>query len=161
MNRCAAMLAVVVISVFGARTGAAEELDAGRLVGTWRLVEFTDFRDGKTIHPFGAEPLGLFIYAPSGHVSIHIMHNPPPEHFDDLEMPSDQQDQLGTRSYTGYFGTYEVDSKRSVLIHHVEAGTLLGYIGTAQERPYRFEGDNLILGDDRTRRRVLVRVSDK
>jgi hypothetical protein len=153
------MVAMIVIGVFGAHTAAAEESDAGRLVGTWRLVEFTDFRDGRTTHPFGAEPFGLFIYTPDGYVSIHIMHNPPPKDFDDLEMPSDQQDQLDTRSYTGYFGTYDIDPKRSVLIHNVEAGSLLGYIGTAQERPYRFEGDKLILGDGRTRRRVLVRVS--
>jgi Lipocalin-like domain len=159
MNRHAAF-AIVVIGLLVARIGASQESDEARLVGTWRLVEFTDFRDGKTIHAFGAEPLGLFIYAPSGHMSIHIMRNPPPKHFDDLELPSDQQDELDVRSYAGYFGTYRVDSKRSVLIHQVEAGTLLGYIGTAQERPYRFEGDKLILGDDRTRRRVLVRVPD-
>ena len=161
MNRYATVVAIFVISALGALIGAAEESDASRLVGTWRLVEYTDFRSGKTIHAFGAEPLGLFIYTPSGHVSIHIMHNPPPKHFDDLEMTSDQQDLLDMRSYAGYFGTYRVDSKRSVLIHHVEAGTLLGYIGTAQERPYRIEGDKLILGDDSTWRRVLVRVSGK
>jgi hypothetical protein len=44
-----------------------------------------------------------FIYAASGYVSIHILHNPLRQRFDDLSLPSVQQDVLEARSYTGYF----------------------------------------------------------
>ena len=118
-------------------------------------------RDGKVVRAFGDKPLGIFIYTASGYVSIHILHNPLPQRFDDLNLPGTQQDLLDVRSYTGYFGTYEVDVKRSVVTHHVEGGTLLGYIGTAQERPFRLEDNGLVIGDDKTWRRVLERVPGK
>lgn len=112
-------------------------------------------------HPFGAEPIGIFIYTPTGYVSIHIMHNPPPKAFNDLDLSREEQDHAEDRSYVGYFGTYRVDARRAVVIHHVAGGTRLGYIGHDEERPFRLEGDKLIIGDGRTWRRVLVRVPAK
>lgn len=159
MNPRAIVVAAVLQSLIcmPARPGS-QAPNAGALVGTWRLVEYTNFRDGRTVHPFGAEPIGLFIYTPSGHVSVHIMHDPPLKSFGDLDLSSDEQNRSEERSYVGYFGTYRVDSTRSVVIHHVEGGTRLGYIGKDEERPFRLEGDKLIIGDGRTWRRVLVRV---
>lgn len=150
-----------IASVFVCGMSAAMQPTAKSLIGTWRLIEFTDVHDGAVIHRFGDKPLGIFIYTASGYVSIHILHQPLPQRFDDLNLPSAQQDELDVRSYAGYFGTYEVDLKRSIVTHHVEGGTLLGYIGTAQERRFRLEGNKLIIGDDKTSRRVLERVPDR
>ena len=107
-------------------TRAVDQASASGLVGTWRLIEYTSLRDGKVIHAFGEKPPGLFMYAASGYVSIHLLHNPLPQQFDDLNLSTPQQDLLGTRSYTGYFGRYEVDVARSVVTHLVEGGTLRG-----------------------------------
>lgn len=160
MNRYAGIVALS-MAVFAGGVGVAAQPPEKSLIGTWRLVEYTNVRDGKVVRAFGDKPLGIFIYTASGYVSIHILHNPLPQRFDDLNLPSTQQDLLDVRSYTGYFGTYEVDVKRSVVTHHVEGGTLLGYIGTAQERPFRLEDNRLIIGDDKIWRRVLERVPDK
>lgn len=158
MRLVASMFAIgscVAALVFGAssRTAAMEDL-----VGTWRLVELTNYRDGEKVQPFGPNPLGYFVYTPSGHVSIHIMHSPPPYSFEDLDMSEKQRREVGQRSYMGYFGTFEVDPVRSVIIHRVEGGTVLSYIGTDQIRPFRLEDDVLIIGEDEEWIRVLERV---
>ena len=161
MRRRSAILMPLSLVSVAVRGGSPQPSDAAKVIGTWRLVEYVDVIAGKTVHQFGEKPIGIFIYSPSGYVSIHILHNPPPTKFDDLDLPSSEQDQLDTASYTGYFGTFKVDTQRSVVTHYVEGGTVLGYIGTAQERPYRFEGKRLIIGDDKTFRRVLERIPDR
>jgi hypothetical protein len=57
----------------------------------------------------------------------------------------------------GYFGTYTVDWKKSIVTHHVKGGSLLWYIDTDQPRQFMLKGDTLIIGDNKTSRRVLVR----
>jgi len=52
--------------------------EGGPLVGTGRLVSYTDTAEGATpIHAFGADPIGLFSFTADGHVSVSIMRNPP------------------------------------------------------------------------------------
>ena len=161
MRRRSAIVILLSLVSVAVRSGSPQLSDAGKLVGTWRLVEYVDVIAGNTLHQFGEKPIGIFIYSPSGYVSVHVLHNPPPTKLDDLTLPNWEQDQLDTASYTGYFGTFRVDTRRSVVTHYVEGGTVLGYIGTAQERPYRFEGNRLIIGDGKTFRRVLERIPDK
>ena len=155
----------IIVAVLSTMTGVAaatSEMSAmDGVVGTWRLVEYSNYGTGEKLQPFGSEPLGYFIYSPSGHVSIHIMRNPPPDSFRDLDLKSEERRVLRQRSYVGYFGTYEVDVKRSVVIHRVEGGTMLSYIGTDQERPFRIEGDRLIIGRDGEWERILVRVPEE
>ena len=60
--------------------------------------------------------------------------------------------------YVAYFGTYTVDAAKNVVIHHVEGSLKPSFIGTDQPRPFILAGDHLIIGDDKTWRRVLERV---
>jgi hypothetical protein len=60
--------------------------------------------------------------------------------------------------YVAYFGTFTVDEKNHVVIHHVEASLHPGYTGTDQKRPFTLSGDNLMLGDGKYWRRTFVRV---
>lgn len=48
-------------------------------------------------------------------------------------------------AYAAYFGTYTVDAKRGVVIHHVEGDLYDVFIGTDQERPFEISGDRLTL----------------
>ena len=146
----------------GASTaGFSETSQTNGIVGTWRLVEFTNYRSGEKVQPFGSEPLGYMIYTPSGHVSVQTLRNPPPESFRDLDLKREERRGLRQASYSGYFGTYEVDEERSVVIHHVEGGVHLFMIGREEERPFRIEGNKLIIGRDGEFERILVRVPDK
>ena len=134
----------------------------GQLVGTWRLISYEDRDDpnGKWTYRFGKNPKGYFIYDKTGHVAIQIMRTPPPPKFasgDDAK-PTPEEALAVYSSYTAYFGTYTVDEAKHVVIHHVEGGMRPSYVGTDQERPFELSGDRLIIGDQKTWRRVLERV---
>ena len=115
------------------------------IVGTWRVVAFeTHNTDGTVIKEFGDNSLGYFIYDGTGHLAIQVMENPakndPPVSF-------------------AYFGTYRVDAAKGIVVHHVE-GAVEGdgsagpkvrqYIGKDELRPFRLEGDRLIIEIRRT-----------
>ncbi len=46
-----------------------------------------------------------------------------------------------------YCGRYEIDIKQERIVHLPEVATDPGYVGSRQIRPYRFEGNRLILSD--------------
>jgi Lipocalin-like domain len=130
---------------------------SGSLVGTWRVVQYCD-RDstGAMVHPLGPNPTGLFVYTPTGELSIQAMRTPPsgplagePVHLNSLS---------GLRPfYFGYFGTYSVLSD-STVVHHVTGGTFPDYIGTDQPRRYVIRGDTLSIGAPLFLCRVLIRA---
>jgi hypothetical protein len=132
------------------------------LVGTWRLVVFDDRKDERSAweHPFGAHPLGYFIYDATGHVSIQLCRGEPPAKFasGDDKAPTPEEAKAAYLRYAAYFGTFTVDEKRHVVIHHVEGSLGPSYVGTNQERPFVLQGDRLEIGDGKTWRRVLERV---
>jgi hypothetical protein len=62
-------------------------------------------------------------------------------------------------AYVAYFGTYTVDAEKNVVTHHVEGSLAPEFTDTDQPRPFKLEGDRLEIGDGKTWRRVLERVS--
>lgn len=133
-----------------------------QLIGTWRLVSYEDRGDpnGAWTYRFGKNPKGYVIYDETGHVAIQIMKTPPPPKFasgDDAK-PTPEEALAVYSSYTAYFGTYTVDEAKHIVTHHVEGALRPSYIGTDQERPFELSGDRLIIGDQKTWRRVLERV---
>ena len=135
---------------------------AGPLVGTWRLVSYTDTVAGETpIHAYGADPIGLFIFTADGHASISIMRNPP-----DMEAPTTDPDPQACIPgwFCAYFGTYDVDYGASTWVTHVRGGNIPAYLGTDQRRHFSLHGDRLVIsengevgGKTMRRERVLVR----
>lgn len=141
------------------------------IVGTWRLVAFEDVENGKVIRRFGDKPNGLFVYTADGHVIIHIANpaNPNciapskksgPGKKDDLALPECSPEQMRTLldGTVAYWGSYRIDAAAGDVIHVVEADLSNGYIGTNQRRPFRLDGDRLVIGDGKTWTRVLERV---
>jgi hypothetical protein len=165
---CAVVLALcaAVIAAPPANAGASKSL-----VGTWRLISFEDAEDGKIIRRFGEKPIGLFVYTADGHVIIQIANpaNPAciapgkksgPGKKDDLALPACSPEQMqplldGT---VAYWGTYTVDMAAGDVIHHVVSDLSNGYGGTDQRRPFRLNGNRLVIGDGKTWTRVLERV---
>lgn len=127
------------------------------LVGMWRVVRFCD-RDstGAMVEPLGPNPIGYFVYAPTGELSIQVMRTPPagPLAGEPVQLPT-----LGALRpyYFGYFGTYTILSDTTV-IHHVQGGTFPEYIGTDQRRTYHIRGDTLSIGAPALPCRILIRV---
>jgi hypothetical protein len=166
----AAVLSVYALFAVQFASAADSSVPAG-LVGTWRLVSFEDVENGQTIRRFGEKPLGIFIYTADGHVAIQIANpaNPVcvapgkksgPGRKDDVAAPACTPEQMQALldGYVAYWGTYTIDAAAGVVIHHVQSDISGGYAGTDQRRPFRLEGDRLVIGDGKTWTRVLERV---
>jgi hypothetical protein len=137
------------------------EVSAGKLVGTWKLIEFSnlDTVANGWSHPYGKNPNGYFSYSKKGIVNINISSEIP------LQIPKDSVANFAINLNTfrqnyavGYFGTYTVDIEKQIVIHHVKGGTIPEYINTDQARPFILKNDTLVIGDIKTWKRVLVKV---
>lgn len=130
------------------------------IVGTWKLIEFSDLDTltNQWVHRFGKNPKGYFTYTSNNIVHLNISNENP------LKL---SEDSLNTTKFVysdfidnsvGYFGEYEVSLKDSVVTHKVKGGSIPFYIGTNQPRPFIFKNDTLIIGDNKTWRRVLIKI---
>ena len=133
---------------------------AGQLIGTWRLIEFADLdlTTSTWTYSYGKNPKGYFTYTGNGIVNLNISAETP------LIISEDSARRYNVNlekwvnyNSVGYFGTYTVDVNRSVVTHHVKGGSMPWYIDTDQERPFILKGDTLIIGDNKTWKRVLVK----
>ena len=124
---------------------------AAALAGVWLLVEYRDRASttGPWIEPYGSQPSGMFVYDPAGHLSVHV--------YPGADAPADAE-------YLGYFGTWSVASARSegsatvgVVLHVMTGASAPFLFDDAPERLFRLDGDSLLIGDDATWRRRLVR----
>jgi len=131
------------------------------LAGTWRLVEFTDLDTltGKWIYRYGKNPRGYFTYTKTNILNLNISTDTP------LKISEDSAKKLNVNLFDniqyvsfGYFGTYSLDLEKSVVTHHVKGGGVPWYIDTDQPRPFTLKGDTLIISNNKTTKRVLVRV---
>lgn len=131
------------------------------IVGTWQLIEFADLDSttGRWKNPYGKNPKGYFTYTKSNIVNINISSEFPLMISKDSSMKYtiNLYDYIWQNSF-GYFGTYSVDLKNSVVTHHVKGGCIPYYIDTDQKRVFTLKGDTLIIGDNKTWKRVLVRA---
>ena len=128
------------------------------LVGTWRLISAEDFdsQTGKWVpYTFGNPPSGYFFYDATGHASIQIMTTPP-QQIATPDSPTPDEALAIFNNYIAYYGTYTVDEKN--IYHQVEGAWDPSQVGTVQTRPYELSGDQLIIGDQVTYKRVLERV---
>ncbi|ULQ53363.1 lipocalin-like domain-containing protein [Flavihumibacter fluvii] len=131
-----------------------------KLIGTWRLIEFSDLDSATSrwTYRYGKNPKGYFTYTKSGIVNLNISAETPFKISED----SAKNYNINLLSWVdhisvGYFGTYTVDFNKSIVTHHVKGGSLPWYIDTDQRRPFILKGDTLIIGDNKTWKRVLVK----
>jgi len=132
-----------------------------KLIGTWRLIEFSDLDSATSqwTYPYGKNPKGYFTYTKSGIVKLTISTQTPLKISED----SAKYYKINLLNWVnnfsiGYFGTYTVDFNKSIVTHHVKGGSLPWYIDTDQPREFVIKGDTLIIGDNKTWKRVLVKT---
>ena len=131
------------------------------LVGTWRLIEFTDLDTltGKWECPYGKTPRGFFTYTKNGILNLNISTgNPMIFSKDSAKKMNINYFQMIQYNALGYFGTYTIDWEKSIVTHHVKGGSLPWYNDTDQPRPFTLNGDTLIISNNKTWKRVLVRA---
>lgn len=130
--------------VLAALAPATAQAQTRTPVGVWDIVELVNWSpDGARSEPYGSDPNGMFVYTPEGHLILHITTNPllPAQ----PRPPSQEDMALRARSAIAYYGRYTVDLGEQVIVHHIEGDLYPNRAGESQARPYRFEGDDLVL----------------
>ena len=128
----------------------AETIEEARrqLLGAWELVAFEDRAIGSDpwTQTYGPEPSGLIVYEASGTVATIV---PAAGSVEEL---------------VAYYGTFRViealvdgDALRGVVEHHMEIASPEWLLDEEPPRPFELSGDRLVLGDQRTARRILRR----
>jgi len=113
-----------------------------QLIGFWKLVS-TERRTTKgdlaRAYPGWT---GFIVYAPSGHMMVHMMEPYRRRYAGDA--PTPEEARAASQSYTSYFGTYTITGAGS-LVHHMEGSINRGSVGSDTERFFEVSGSKLIL----------------
>jgi lipocalin-like protein len=155
------LLATVLLSVSMVAQSAPT---VSQLTGSWKLVSIEDtMKDGK-LQPskqFGPHPKGFLMYEPDGHMCATIVDSDRPA-WKDPNRPTDAEKIAYYDTLIAYCGTYKLDSATSTVTHYPEIAWSPLYVGSTQPRPFRLEGNKLIItatrgiSDPAIAKRVLV-----
>jgi hypothetical protein len=134
-----------------------------RFVGTWKLVSFEEqLPDGRVTRPYGEEPAGLLTYDAAGYMSVQVMRRDRPRLSSEKIADAGADElKLAVEGFTAFFGAYEIDEERAMVIHHVEGHLLPNGVGKALARRFEFIGDSaerLLLKPSETRTVTWERV---
>jgi hypothetical protein len=158
------LLSVVLLSASMFAQTAAPAPTTAQLVGTWKLVSIEDTSQDGTAHPstqFGPHPHGFLMYEPDGHMCATIVNGDRPT-WKDPAKATDAEKIAYYDTLIAYCGTYKLDSATSTVTHYPEIAWEPAYVGSTQPRPFRLEGNKLIItatvgmSDPRIQKRVLV-----
>jgi hypothetical protein len=122
-------------------------LTADELIGTWRLRSWKNVAsDGTAVDPLGANPVGYIFYNRDGYMSVEIMaaDRAPYQQPDAFGgTPEERAEAIST--YLSYSGPFQVMLDQDVVIHHIEVCSYPNWIGNAQVRAAKLDGDLLTL----------------
>jgi hypothetical protein len=143
-------LALLIFTLCGSYAfGQSESEMRNRLVGTWKLVSTEEtLKDGTTrpFRQFGPQGKGFLMYQPNGYMCANLA-SPDRAKWANSAQASKEEALAAGEGTFAYCGRYEINVEKQQIIHLPEVATDPGYVGSRQIRPYRFEGDKLILGD--------------
>jgi hypothetical protein len=145
IRRWSVVLSIVLVACVAQASGA-EEVDPGRIVGTWKLLSLeTLLADGNVIYDFmGRNPTGQITYNTTGQMSVQIMHDPRPMWGPGSRLTS-AEIETAFYGYYAYFGPYDVDEEAGTVIHHVQASLWPTEVGVAYTQEFTISGDRLVL----------------
>jgi hypothetical protein len=116
-----------------------------RWLGTWKLESCElQTAGGSTKYPYGKNATGYIMYLEKSRMAVIISgDNRKSFATDDLLGGTTDEKLAAFDSYISYCGTFEVGNE--TVIHHIDTSLFPNWVGTDQERIYRFEGDLLYL----------------
>jgi hypothetical protein len=118
-----------------------------QLLGTWKLVSIEDtMSDGKVKPPaqYGPHPHGFIMYRPDGYMCATIVNSDRPAGKDPAK-PTDAEKVAYYDSFLAYCGRFKLDSASSTVTHFPEVAWSPSFVGSTQPRPFRLEGNRLII----------------
>ena len=118
-----------------------------QFIGIWKLVSY-EFRlaDGIMVRPMGQGVKGMLFYDASGYVSLHVMDPERPKFASgDWLKGTPEEIQAAFEGSMAYYGTFEFDASKGMMIHHIEGATYPNWIGVDRELFVELSGDRLTL----------------
>lgn len=127
----------IAIPSAGAQTAknlTAKDVTAKDLAGAWILEsDTTTTTDGRTIQPFGAQPIGMAIFDSAGHFAIVNARSDLPKFASNNRMHGTAaENEAIVHGSFAFFGTYTMAN--GVMVQHIEGGTWPAWMGTDQKR---------------------------
>ena len=127
-----------------------------RLFGAYRIERVTrQTADGEAV-PIDQYEEAYILYAPSGHMSVHLMRPGRTRYSGDR--PTAEEALTATRTYASYFGPFTVHQNEGYVVHHRIGSENPGGTGTDAKRFYELSDTHLTLRPpvqtDREGRRV-------
>ena len=117
-----------------------------QLVGTWKLVSVEDTANGKTqpAARYGLHPVGFLMYEADGYMCATLGEGDRPA-WKNPAQATDAEKIAYYDTLVAYCGTYKLDPAKSMVTHYPTIAWMPAYVGSAQPRPFRLEGDKLII----------------
>ncbi len=117
------------------------------LIGSWRLLDYTlALPDGTITYPLGKDATGFLMYTSDGYMSAQLMAQGRPAYKsgDALNGSIDEMSKAAN-GYMAYAGKFEVDEDQSIVIHHMEVSMNPTWLGQAQKRFVKLEGNRITI----------------
>ncbi|MBR0597793.1 lipocalin-like domain-containing protein [Sinanaerobacter chloroacetimidivorans] len=119
------------------------------LVGAWKLVEYSiedKNKQGEKFYPLGKDAAGFLMYTPDGYVSAQMMASGRPSYANGhIHTGTTEEMAKAAKGYMAYSGQYEVDEETNTLTHHMEVSMNPTWLGQAQERFVKLEGNTITI----------------
>lgn len=107
------------------------------------------FADGTVAHPYGEHPLGMLYYGDDGRMMVQIINPDRPRFADDNPLAgTDAEIRAAFNGLSAYFGRYEVDQTKGVIVHRLDGAWFPNWIGRDLPRYFNLDGDTLTLSTD-------------
>ena len=120
--------------------GKAPPTAASDFIGTWKLVDYSFLHEDGTVEkPWGDHVVGYLLYSAEGYMSGNLS---PAGRRHNIEMTESQKSRR-KRDYIAYAGPYTVEG--DTVTHYVEVSLFPNWLGTAQLRYHKREGNTLTL----------------
>ena len=140
---------LIAIAVTLALAGASDlcAQTASAFQGTYDLVRVESLSgSGEWVTStdlFGPDPLGIIMYDGVGSMSVHIVRR---------DREAEGRTSSMVNGYMAYYGGYEVDAERRIVIHKRQGHIDPDQATQEAERGFEFDGDFLILTVEPARR---------
>ena len=122
------------------------------LTGTWKAKSFVVKRQNQAIpHPFGENPGGQLIYTANGRFSTQLRQRGRlPVRSGDIMDASHEEMTSGFRGFISYYGTYDFDPDKMIVLHHVKGSLFPNWENDSLKRIVKLEGNTLELTTEPT-----------
>ena len=114
-----------------------------KLFGVYRIESVTSQTiDGESV-PIDQYEEAYILYAPSGHMSVHLMRPGRARYAGDR--PTAEEALMATRTYASYFGPFSVHEDQGYVVHHRVGSENPGGTGIDAQRFYELSDTHLTL----------------